>query len=180
MRARRCKTDNSCGNYWDGILWDDYFWDTCTACADICASCTSEAQPATQRCASCDSGATMTGNGVCTWTVTPNINGCYIDSNCQGACGATGQCVDKSGFFETCYGVGNAGGWNKYTCVPRPFSDKTCGGACAPTAGCKQSGGLLDSNWYCTEPSCGAGQYASGGECYAPAPPAPPGPTSCP
>jgi hypothetical protein len=174
-----CKTSNSCGVYYDGFLLDNYWYDTCTPCDDDCGSCTSPAQPATQLCASCESDASLS-NGECIWDVQEELDGCFLDANCQSSCGSSQRCVEKDGPFQACYGVGNAGGWNKYTCEEVCYADSTCGGACGATASCKRAILNCVTGYQCSEPECTSGQYAMGGVCYSPAPPTPPAPLSCP
>lgn len=134
--------------------------------------------PQYQYCASCPSGASLS-YGACYYTVTQNIGGCYISSGCQGACGASETCTDTSGLFESCRGVGNAAGWNKYSCVDTCYSTNTCGGDCAASAKCEDTA-TFSTCYQCTVPTCLPGQYAFAGMCFDNVPSAPPSPASCP
>jgi hypothetical protein len=105
-------------------------------------------------CASCGSGATLS-NGQCNYVGVQNIDGCYIDSNCQDACGASQACTDESGFFDACSGKGNRDE-NKYQCTDRRYSSPSCNGDCTESASCVYSYSSL--SYYCHEPTCASGQ----------------------
>ena len=66
---------------------------------------------------------------------------CYISSSCQGACSSTQVCSDESGLLESCYGVGNTAGWNKYQCISYVSSgcyiSSSCSGQCGSGYTCQ-------------------------------------------
>ena len=81
-------------------------------------------------CASTSSGY----NYIC---ITPSAvvqsNGvsCYLSSSCQSSCPSGSTCTDDSAFGGSCYGAGNAAGYNKYACNTNAAVSQTDSGSTA-------------------------------------------------